>query len=301
VSGTRATTGPTVFDHAAETYDEIGPPVFATSGKQLTAAVLPQPGERVLDIATGRGAALIPASEAIGPHGLALGVDLSIQMVRHLRATETGTPVAVARMNAMRLGLRSESFDVVMAAHCLLFFDDMFAVLSEAHRVLRTGGRLAVSGWGPPDERWSWLERVGLRRAGDGRRGNMARTAMDTEWLEMMLADTGFTVTDVRWHETELHYADEDEWWAAEWSHGARELLEGLGPGQIERIRAEAMPHAAGLRDQHGIPYLYRSFVIIGTAGATSPAGPVLLIPRGRRTRPAGAVPKADGCPATPR
>jgi hypothetical protein len=66
-----------IFDRAAATYDLVGPPFFAHFGRRLVELARLAPGERVLDIATGRGAVLFPASEAVGPSGRVTGTEPS--------------------------------------------------------------------------------------------------------------------------------------------------------------------------------------------------------------------------------
>ena len=52
-----------VFNAVAADYDAEGVGIFAHFGRRLVAAAGVAPGERVLDVATGRGAVLVPAAE----------------------------------------------------------------------------------------------------------------------------------------------------------------------------------------------------------------------------------------------
>lgn len=252
------------FDRVSATYDQLGEPVFARFGELLVKSAAPAAGHRVLDVATGRGAALFPAARAVGPDGFVLGVDISAGMLRHTqrqaRQLRLGN-VAMVQQDAEHLAVRATSFDLVTAAHCLLFFTDIFAVLGHLHRALRPGGRLGVSGWGLPDERWSWLTELGLRRRDTD--GAAVLAGQDTEWLELLLDDQGFTVRDIHWHEIEHYYADEQEWWAVEQSHGACARWEGLPQSEVEEIRDAANERLARLRGERGIPYRYRSFMMV--------------------------------------
>jgi ubiquinone/menaquinone biosynthesis C-methylase UbiE len=78
-----------IFDRAAAAYDQVGPPFFAHFGRRLVELARLAPGERVLDIATGRGAVLFPASEAVGPAGQVMGIDLAPAMVAATQAEAT--------------------------------------------------------------------------------------------------------------------------------------------------------------------------------------------------------------------
>ena len=66
-----------IFDGAAAEYDRTGPPIFARFGARLVELAGIGPGVRVLDVATGTGAALLAAARVASPTGRATGVDLS--------------------------------------------------------------------------------------------------------------------------------------------------------------------------------------------------------------------------------
>jgi hypothetical protein len=68
------------FDRAAETYGRVGPDFFSHFGRRLVDLVDVQQQTRVLDAATGVGASLLPASERVGEHGQAVGVELAAPM-----------------------------------------------------------------------------------------------------------------------------------------------------------------------------------------------------------------------------
>ncbi|MBM3183814.1 MAG: methyltransferase domain-containing protein, partial [Chlamydiae bacterium] len=70
-----------VFDRAAPIYGEKGCRYFDDFGKKLVALAHLRSGDKILDIAMGKGAVLFPASQAIGKTGKAIGIDLSPKMV----------------------------------------------------------------------------------------------------------------------------------------------------------------------------------------------------------------------------
>ena len=69
-----------IFGRAALTYDQVGPPFFPHFGKRLVDIAKISPGSKVLDVATGRGALLFPAAEAVGQYGQVVGIDLAETM-----------------------------------------------------------------------------------------------------------------------------------------------------------------------------------------------------------------------------
>jgi ubiquinone/menaquinone biosynthesis C-methylase UbiE len=70
-----------IFDRGADTYGQVGVDFFTPAARDLVARADLQPGDRVLDLGTGRGAVLFAAADPVGPSGRAVGVDLSGRMV----------------------------------------------------------------------------------------------------------------------------------------------------------------------------------------------------------------------------
>ena len=94
----------------------VGPGLFAAWGRRLVDLLAPAPGVHLLDVATGRGAVLLPAAQRIGPTGEAVGVDLSAPMADEARAVATAAGlrnVNTRQMDAEHLAFPDAVFDVV--------------------------------------------------------------------------------------------------------------------------------------------------------------------------------------------
>ena len=104
-------------------------------------------GERVLDIGCGSGGATRSAAKAVGPDGLVVGLDMSQEAIEQARErTPAGAPVVFRRCSAERLtAIPDRSFDCVVASLVLDQVADLPAVIAEAHRALRPGGRMVAS------------------------------------------------------------------------------------------------------------------------------------------------------------
>ena len=101
---------------------------------------------RVLDIATGTGLAAEAAAAAVGPSGHVVAADISPAMLERARERLGGLPnVAFAVEDGQALTFPDGSFDAVLCNMGLMYFPDPARGLSEFHRVLRPGGRAAVS------------------------------------------------------------------------------------------------------------------------------------------------------------
>jgi len=100
----------------------------------------------VLDIATGTGLAAEAALAIIGQDGRLTAADVSPDMVAQAKERLSNAPnatVVIEDGQALRFG--SGTFDVVLCSLGLMFFPDPLRGLREFYRVLRGGGRAAVS------------------------------------------------------------------------------------------------------------------------------------------------------------
>ena len=134
------------YDLVAGHYDRVWGPRFDAAALQLVNRARLGTEERLLDVGTGTGA--IPAAaEAIGPRPAPFAIDRSAPMLAHARA-RVPRLVGIAA-EATNLPVLDRSFDVVSFGFVLSHVRDHSRALSETHRVLRPGGRLGVSNWGP--------------------------------------------------------------------------------------------------------------------------------------------------------
>jgi len=106
------------------------------------------PGEVVVDLGSGAGADVLISARRVGPGGTVIGVDMTDQMLELARRNATAAGVANVRFvkgYIEELPLPSGSVDVVISNCVINLAADKERVLAEAARVLRPGGRLAIS------------------------------------------------------------------------------------------------------------------------------------------------------------
>jgi SAM-dependent methyltransferase len=161
-------------------------------------------GEVVLDLGSGGGIDVLLSARRVGPTGKAYGVDMTDEMLELARhnAAEAGIDNVEFRKGEIEaLPLPDASVDVIISNCVINLSADKRQVLSEAFRVLRPGGRFAVSdvvvdGPVPAEVRRSMELWVGC-----------VAGALDVAEFESLLREVGFE--DVSIEPTRVYRADD--------------------------------------------------------------------------------------------
>jgi SAM-dependent methyltransferase len=133
----------------AETDGAVGEALAASMGCGVPTAVADlHEGETVLDLGSGAGADVLISARRVGPSGRAYGLDMTDEMLALARANAAAAGagnVEFLKGYLEEIPLPDASVDVVISNCVINLAGDKRRVLAEAARVLRPGGRFAVS------------------------------------------------------------------------------------------------------------------------------------------------------------
>jgi arsenite methyltransferase len=205
-----------------------------------TALATLESGETVLDLGSGGGIDVLLSARRVGPTGKAWGLDMTDEMLALARENQRKAGVENAEFlkgDMEDIPLPDRSVDVVISNCVINLAADKGRVIREAHRVLRPGGRFAVSdivvrGPVPPEIRRSMELWVGCMAG-----------ALDEDDYRRLMAEAGFR--DVEIEPTRIYSAED-----------ARLFLEAAGiedPGFAEAVDGRFMSaFVRGRREETG-------------------------------------------------
>lgn len=247
-----------VFDRAAKEYGHDLSAFFQEFGKGLVHHARIAPGMKGLDLATGTGAVLFPAAEAVGKTGHVTGIDLSPEMIRE--ASETAKKSSVQNvtlkvMDAEELSFADQSFDFITCGFGLFFFPSVEKALAECKRVLKPDGIFAASTWGDPPKLSSLLmqEAVTLSQ----KPSLDAHPLFSKESLRAALENATFQEIQIAQEILPISYPSVEGWLGSLWSHGARTHFEDLSTPNLQKIEtlAKNLAEKLGLNETLHVYY----------------------------------------------
>jgi arsenite methyltransferase len=162
------------------------------------------PGETVLDLGSGGGIDVLLSARRVGETGFVYGLDMTDEMLELARANQQragATNVQFLKGDIEAIPLPDSSVDVIISNCVINLAADKGKVLREAFRVLRPGGRFAVS-----DVIARREVPAAIRRSAELWMGCVAGALHEAEYARLM-AEAGFT--DVALEPTRVYGSDD--------------------------------------------------------------------------------------------
>jgi len=253
-----------LFNKVSSGFDGSGPRFFSYFGQRLVEFSGVKEGDKVLDVAAGKGASLFVAANKVGVNGKVLGIDIAEGMVKetNLQIEKRGIKNAeIMVMDAENLDFSGKTFDHILCGFAVFFFPDYKIAFNEFKRVLKDGGSFSFTTFlRKRDEKFMWIgdlfdKYLPNRKDELDEYQEKDSPEFDTEeGLRKILQEAGFENIEIICEEKKFIYKDEQEWWDKLWTQGSREALERIPKDRLEDFRLEVFQKLSEIKEEEGIP-----------------------------------------------
>jgi ubiquinone/menaquinone biosynthesis C-methylase UbiE len=233
------------YDAAADHFDDEPLAFWERIGRRTVERLALATGAKVLDVGCGTGASALPAAEAVGSKGSVVGVDLAARLLDRARAKAKArglSNVEFRLADMTSLGYPNDHFDAVVSVFSIFFVPDMEGLVRELWRMVRPGGKLAVTTWGPRifEPAYSrWQKTIKEERPDLYSAFNPWDRITDPVSVRRLLHDGGAANIEVVAEEGNQRLRSADDWWIIALGSGLRWAIEQMGPEPAARIKAD--------------------------------------------------------------
>jgi ubiquinone/menaquinone biosynthesis C-methylase UbiE len=231
------------YNAASEHFDDTPLSFWDRFGRSTVERLHLRPGATVLDVACGSGASALPAAERVGPSGTVVAVDLAERLLELGRAKAAARALDQIQFRSgdmEALGFPDGHFDAVICVFGIFFVADISRQVRELWRMVRPGGHLAITTWGPrifePATTifWQAIQQV---RPDLYRDFNPWDRITDPVALRQVLRDGGVARAEVVPEAAAVPLRTPEDWWTMVLGMGYRATVDQLAPADREWVR----------------------------------------------------------------
>jgi ubiquinone/menaquinone biosynthesis C-methylase UbiE len=233
------------YNTAADYFDAKPLAFWDRYGRRTVERLKLARGATVLDVCCGTGASALPAAQAVGSGGRVIAVDLAEELLKLGRAKAAAARlrnIEFRRGDMTALGFPDRSFDAVVCVFGIFFVPDMEAQVAELWRMVRPGGQLAITTWGPgifAPAYEIWLDAVRRVRPDLHSAFNPWDRITTPQAVRKLLADGGAAEAEVVPEEGEQPLRGPDDFWIIALGSGLRWTIEQMGADVAHKVREE--------------------------------------------------------------
>jgi len=231
------------YNAAADFYDASPLGFWDYFGRATVRRLSLAPGSRVLDVCCGSGASALAAAETVSADGQVVGVDLAERLLELARAKAAQRQLMNVRFEVgdlLSLNYPSESFDAVICVFGIFFVPNMTDAVRKLWRLLKRGGKLAITTWGPNlfeplnSAFWNAIRNV---RPELHKSFNPWDRIHEAESLRTLLKEGGVESAEIM-AENRFHPINSpDDWWTIALGSGYRGTIEQLTAAECDEVK----------------------------------------------------------------
>jgi len=242
------------YNAAADYFDSTPLAFWDRYGRRTVERIALQRGASVLDVCCGTGASALPAAEAVGADGKVIAVDLATELLKLGRTKADGAGlrnVEFRRADMTDLSFPDHCFDAVICVFGVFFVPDMEAQVAELWRMVRPGGQLAITTWGPgifAPAYEIWLAAVRRVRPDLYSAFNPWDRITTPEAVHKLLVDAGVQRVDVVPEEGHQALRAPEDFWIIALGSGLRWTIDQMGGDVAHEVKQEILGALAAKR-----------------------------------------------------
>ncbi len=253
------------WDTLAEKFDLFLPHI-APVGEALLTTLDVNPGDKIIDLASGTGEPAISLAKR-NSHAQVIGTDAAAGMVRAAQKKLKAAHLDNLEFNCMaaeQLEFNDASFDKAICRFGLMLFEDPLQGAKEMFRVLKPGGQFALAVWSTAETMTTmhWAYQVFKERLEEQDHPALAKVTSlgKTGVLEALLQQAGFENFKTERKQFNYQFQSFAEYWdLIEASDIMKQQFDALPQGERENVRNEVARFASDFQTSNGlvIPHEY--------------------------------------------